>query len=147
MKRTVDGYELTLDGCDGSEGTVTANRVQIECQPGIPPDSRCLKPSESRISLRVPLSKSGARRVVRSPCRSDTSFRSDRLTPRMTDKGESCFVCRSLSLLPAEFSTISLTAAITLRRAKACQKRRQEDYHRQRIREDTGYWQACLASA
>jgi len=64
----------------------------------------------------------------------------------MTDKGDSCFVCRSLSLLPAEFSTISLTAAITLRRAKACQKRRQEDYHRQRIREDTGYWQACVDS-
>lgn len=46
LKQTADGYELTLDGCHGVEGTVTANRVRIKFEPGIPADSQYLKLGE-----------------------------------------------------------------------------------------------------
>jgi hypothetical protein len=39
LKQTGEGYELTLGGCYGIEGTIVADRVRIELQPGTPADS------------------------------------------------------------------------------------------------------------
>jgi hypothetical protein len=36
LKQTTQGYEITLEGCYGIEGTITADRVAIEFQPGLP---------------------------------------------------------------------------------------------------------------
>ena len=40
LKQTADGYELTLEGCHGVEGTLTADRIHIDIEPGLPPDSQ-----------------------------------------------------------------------------------------------------------
>ena len=41
--QTGEGYELTLEPCYGLEGTITANHVRVELEPGIPSDSQYLK--------------------------------------------------------------------------------------------------------
>jgi hypothetical protein len=43
LKQTAEGYELGLDGCYGIEGTITADRIHLELQHGLPPDSQYLK--------------------------------------------------------------------------------------------------------
>lgn len=43
MKQTAEGYEITLEGSHGLSGSVTADRVYLELQPGIPSDSQYLK--------------------------------------------------------------------------------------------------------
>ena len=43
LKQTADGYELVLEGCHGVEGTITADRIRLGLQPGIPADSQYLK--------------------------------------------------------------------------------------------------------
>ena len=40
LKQTTEGYELTLEGCHGVEGTLTADRIHIELEPGPPTDSQ-----------------------------------------------------------------------------------------------------------
>jgi hypothetical protein len=40
LKQTTEGYELTLEGCHGVEGTLTADRIRIEIEPGLPTDSQ-----------------------------------------------------------------------------------------------------------
>jgi hypothetical protein len=40
LKQTTDGYELTLEGCHGVEGTLTADRIRVEIEPGLPTDSQ-----------------------------------------------------------------------------------------------------------
>jgi Immunity protein 50 len=39
LRQTDEGYELTLEPCYGLEGTITANVVHLELQPGLPPGS------------------------------------------------------------------------------------------------------------
>jgi len=43
LRQTAEGYELALEPCYGMEGTITANHVHLELEPGIPPDSQYLK--------------------------------------------------------------------------------------------------------
>jgi hypothetical protein len=43
LKRTAEGFELTLDGCYGIEGTITADRIHLELQPGPPADRQNLE--------------------------------------------------------------------------------------------------------
>jgi len=43
LRQTAEGYELALEPCHGLEGTITANHVHLELEPGIPPDSQYLK--------------------------------------------------------------------------------------------------------
>jgi hypothetical protein len=40
LKQTTDGYELTLEGCHGVEGTLTTDRIRIEIETGLPTDSQ-----------------------------------------------------------------------------------------------------------
>jgi hypothetical protein len=42
LKQKAEGYELTLGGCYGIQGTITADRIQIELLPGLPADSQYL---------------------------------------------------------------------------------------------------------
>jgi hypothetical protein len=46
LKQTREGYELTLEGCHGVEGTLTADRVRIEIEPGLPADSHYREPAQ-----------------------------------------------------------------------------------------------------
>jgi hypothetical protein len=43
LKQTPEGFELTLDGCHGVERTLTADRISIEIEPGLPTDSQYLE--------------------------------------------------------------------------------------------------------
>lgn len=40
LRRTGEGYELSLGPCYGLEGTITADRLYLELEPGIPADSQ-----------------------------------------------------------------------------------------------------------
>ena len=40
LKQTAEGFELVLEGCYGVEGTITADRIRIQIQPGPPIDSQ-----------------------------------------------------------------------------------------------------------
>jgi hypothetical protein len=40
LKQIGEGYELTLEGCHGVDGTLTADRIHIDIEPGLPPDSQ-----------------------------------------------------------------------------------------------------------
>ena len=40
LKQKAEGYELTLYGCYGIQGTITADRIFIELEPGLPADSQ-----------------------------------------------------------------------------------------------------------
>jgi hypothetical protein len=39
LRHTDKGFELTLETCYGVAGMITAGRLEIELQPGIPEDS------------------------------------------------------------------------------------------------------------
>ena len=43
LRQTNEGYELSLEPCYGLEGTITAHRVCVELEPGIPSASQYLK--------------------------------------------------------------------------------------------------------
>jgi hypothetical protein len=43
LRQTPEAYELTLDGCHGVDGTIAAERVQLELAPGVPADSQYLR--------------------------------------------------------------------------------------------------------
>jgi hypothetical protein len=43
LRQTGEGYELTLEPCHGLEGTITATRVHVELEPGIPSGSQYLE--------------------------------------------------------------------------------------------------------
>jgi hypothetical protein len=40
LKQTPEGYELALEGFHGVEGMLTADRIRIEIEPGLPTDSQ-----------------------------------------------------------------------------------------------------------
>lgn len=40
LTQTTEGYELVLEGCYGLQGKITANRVLIEFEPGVPANSQ-----------------------------------------------------------------------------------------------------------
>lgn len=71
MKQTPEGYELSLEGCHGAEGTLTADRIRIEIKPGLPTDSQYgeLAPSGSGISLDELISQ--VRIAAAQPCLAD----------------------------------------------------------------------------
>jgi hypothetical protein len=43
LVRTEEGLQLSLEPCYGAEGSLTAERIRIEIEPGIPPDSQYRK--------------------------------------------------------------------------------------------------------
>jgi hypothetical protein len=43
LKQTVEGYEVILERSHGMEGSITADRIHLELQPGLPADSQYLQ--------------------------------------------------------------------------------------------------------
>jgi hypothetical protein len=43
LEHSTEGYQITLCGSYGIQGTITANRVYLDLQPGLPTDSQYLE--------------------------------------------------------------------------------------------------------
>ena len=43
LRQTAEGYELEIEGSHGLQGTITAGRIHVEIEPGIPLDSQYQK--------------------------------------------------------------------------------------------------------